>query len=230
MYYPLYTLDENYYSAYLDFCIRTFCSFKTWTINKKDFYFQMKEKWIDRKAIEKVWKRWIFINQYFRWFDKKSNTLYMRIFQSTVMFEYLKWDNIKSITQFKLFVTALQAWKPNDYWNRSRTLQTIWKQTWTAYKTTVSRRIQRAKKLWLEINNRFIKVWDKTAQISNTYKFNIVTFLYNRYNPKSNTHNVSCASVTKKKATVIECVSKSKMIDKDFYLDYNYLWNKMLTI
>jgi len=76
---------------------------------------------------------------------------------------------IKSLPDFKLFVTAIQAGKLNEYGNRSRTLRTIGKQTGTVYKNTVSRRIHRAKKIGLNVKERFIQCGEFTPQISNSY-------------------------------------------------------------
>jgi hypothetical protein len=232
-YFPLYTLNnETRYSAYLDFCIRSFCEFKSWTITKEEFKFYLNKNWFDRRTINRIWDRWAYIWEYFRWYSNNKLYISKKWTEIVILVEFEICKKVKSISQFKLFITALQAGKPNDYWNRSRTLKTIWKLTDTCYKQTVSRRIKKAKKLWLVVENRFIKVWDETAQISNNYNFNWVTFLFNRFNPKFYTQVSERikASKTKKNVIQIEIVNKGKMVKEFFYENYNLLWANLLTI
>lgn len=230
MYLPLYT-SENYYSAYLDFIIRTRKLSKRWVINKSVF---IEKCWFKNSTARDIWNRWAFINDYFRGID--WTTLYLRKKQTNIIIDILGSIvcKVKTLSDFKLFITALQAWKVNEYWNRSRTLSTIWKQTWTCYKQTVSRRVKRASKLWLETKHRYIRVWDFTPQISNSYYLNWVTFLYNKIlNPLSYLHK-KLASENKKKIPQIEIVKKQRLPDSNFYEDYK-LWffsdrREMLTI
>lgn len=53
---------------------------------------------------------------------------------------------VKSLPDFKAFLTFLHAGKPNEYGNRSRTLRTIGKKTGTVRKQTVSSRVKKAAK------------------------------------------------------------------------------------
>lgn len=234
MYLPCYTYNkETRYSAYLHFIIRSkkLDYKKSWTITKSIF---IEKCWLQNKTAHLIWNKWAFICEYFR--GKDSNILYLRKKQTKIVIDVLDsvLPKIKTLPDFNLFITALQAWKPNEYWNRSRTLRTIWKETWTCYKQTVSNRVKRANKLWLTSKHRFIKVWEFTPQISNIYTLNWVTFLYNKIlNPLSNLHK-RLASENKKKTTQIEIVNRWQMPSSDFYEDYALWlwneWNKMLTI
>lgn len=225
MYYPLYTYNNEYrYSAYLDFCIRTYCKQNSGKISKESFIKQMLQEWFEKKNIQNIWKRWAVKCEYFRgisddgvlYISKKTELVIINVLKSVA-------KQIHTISQFKIFVTALQAGKPNDYGNRSRTLATIGKQTGTAYKQTVSQRIKKAKNLWLEVEHRFIKVWDKTAQIANSYSFKAISYIVNRFSP----HSICKSQMAKVKKTreniqKINIVKRWAMVNSDFYENYNF--------
>ena len=230
MYFPLYTYhNESRYSAYLDFLVRSRGLNTEWRVTKSQF---VQKVWLDRKTARTIWEKWAFICEYFR--GKDSDTLYIAKKSSRIVCDVLEsvHKNVKSLPDFKLFVTALQSAKNNDYGNRSRTLRTIWKETGTVYKQTVSKRVSRAKKLGLSVKHRFIKVGDRIAQISNSYSFRLVSFHYNRFLPTSiEIAEMRKARETKKNAIQLEIVWKiARMVDNSFYEDYSLFWGKMFTI
>jgi len=231
MYYPLYTYDhETRYSAYLDFCVRSFCKQKSGTISKEEFTKYMLRNGFEKKNIQNIWKRGAIKCEYFRGISSDW-VLYIRKKTWLVIIDVLRsiTDKVRSISQFKIFITALQAGKPNEYGNRSRTLATIGKQTGTSYKQTVSQRIKKAKKLWLEVQNRFIEVWNKTAQIANSYSFKAISYIVNRFSP----HSIPKSQMAKVKKDrinmpLLKISKKGVMIDSSFYENYAFNINSFL--
>lgn len=229
MYFPLYTYShESRYSAYLDFLVRSRKIAIRGKVTKSQF---VQKVWLDRKTARTIWEKWAFICEYFR--GKDWDSLYISKKSSRIVCDVLEsvHGNIKSLPDFKLFVTACQSAKNNDYGNRSRTLRTIGKETGTVYKQTVCKRVKRAKKLGLVSTNRFIEVWDRIAQIANSYSFSWVTFLFNRFTPTSQHLIFKQARESKRNAIQVKIVWKIKeMVSSTFYEDYALVWGKKFTI
>lgn len=224
MYFPLYTYsNELRYNAYLSFIVRSRKLSKTGSITKSVF---IQKSWLDKRTARDVWNKWAFVCEYFR--AKDWDTLYIAKHSTKIVCDVLEsaYMSVKTLPDFKLFCTALQCAKNNDYGNRSRTLRTIGKETGTVYKQTVCKRVKRAKKLGLSSKQRFVKVGDKIAQIANSYSLRWVTFLYNKFTPTSIGNELKQqARELKKKATQLEIVWKiAMMVDSSFYEDYSLLF------
>lgn len=198
-------------------------------VTKSDF---IQKCGLENRNARDVWNKWAFVCEYFRGKDK--DTLYIAKKSTRIVCNVSRevYSKVKTLPDFKLFVTAIQSSKNNDYGNRSRTLHTIWNETDTAYKQTVSKRVNRAKKLGLSVKQRFIKVGDRIAQISNSYNFHWVTFHYNKFLPISiEIAEKRKARETKKNAIQLEIVWRiSRMVDSSIYENYSLFWNKMFTI
>jgi len=229
---PLYSYTKDYrHSQFIDFLVRCRGIGKNDKFTKSQF---IEKCWLQNRTARDLWKKGIFINDYFRGID--GDTVYLRTKQTVVVCEVAKnlWGKIKSLPDFKLFITAIQAGKRNDYSNRSRTRATIARQTGTQYVATVSKRTKRARKLWLISKQRFIQRWAETMQIANSYSLPWVTFLFNKFRTPDlilNSHiYAKVARANKEKATCLELVKKWVMVCKEVYLDYDYAWNKITLI
>lgn len=114
MYLPLYTYDNEYrYNAYLSFLIRTRELYNRDGKVTKSVFIQ--KCGLERKTAHNVWNSGAFVCEYFR--GKDGDTLYLakKTTQVVVRVEKSQCLKVKSLPDFKLFVTALQAAKPNEY-------------------------------------------------------------------------------------------------------------------
>jgi hypothetical protein len=238
-YFPLYELNNNNYSAYLDFCIRSFCNnWQYWYITKDQFRNDLKIAWFERKTILNIWNKWWINSEYSRWIT--NNKLYIKKRNTKVMpkIHVDFYSKVNSMNKFKQFVTLLQAWRMQPYWNRGRTLTTIWKRVWTNWKQTVSRRIKKANKYFknIDVIPRYTKINDKIARLSNNYNLHLVKFTLNRFHPtfKKSLEIREKVREIKKNLTKIQIINLNwydnfiKHLDNNLYLDYaNWFWKKI---
>lgn len=233
-YFPLYELWHNDYCAYLDFCIRSFCNnWNYWYISKNQFNKDMLFNWFKRNTIKNIWYKWWIESEYSRWISngrlylKKRNT---KIAPKVHLDFYLL---VKSMNKFKQFVTLLQAGRLNPYWNRKRTLRTIWTRVWTIWKQTVSRRIKKANKYFknIDITPRFTKIQDKIVRLSNDYNLHLVKFTLNRFHPtfKKSLNKYKEVREIKKNLIKLDIINIKwgfiPHIETDLYYDYSNWFN-----
>lgn len=145
---------------------------------------------------------------------------------------------VKTLPDFRVFLTFLHAGKPNEYGNRSRTLRTIGGKTGTARKQTVSARVKKASKFGLVSTHRFVQLGEFSAQISNGYEVNEGKFVFNKRNPASSFQlsERKWARRLKKQAVTIETIEPKRLLPdslSDLYSNYSELFfggNKIATI
>lgn len=185
VYIPITEYTTEYrYSYYLSFLVRVFFKDVRYTkIQRKDFILQGKDYWFTARALRNIWDKGAYTNKFITVRNDKRNLISLKWkhrFSDMVLTPSISYENIKSITDFKLFITACIAGKPSKE-SKGRWLANIAIKTGSNYRETASRRVKRAEKLWLEKKKRVCAYNGYLVQLTNVYSFGMVTYIKNKY-------------------------------------------------
>lgn len=196
---------EDWYKHYLAFLIRYFFSSNdfSWTITKKEFIDEWIKRWFWERYLENIYQNWKNNNPFIREIRKKKRNqliVMKSLFDKNRYNNYLVYIDInilKRITDiniFRSFCYIVIACRPikneniikkNQYFykNPSRLISTIWKEFWWTEKSTMSKRLTKAKDVFWDIfniTNRYTYFKWFLAQISNLYSIEWVRYINKR--------------------------------------------------
>ncbi len=199
----LFKIEEykDGYKYFLVFLIRYFFSWKDFsgTITKLDFIKKGIELWFEKRNLENIYQKWKNENQFIWEIRPKKRNQYITLkslFHKNHTSNYLVYIDkllIKKITDIKIFrsfcyiVIACRPVK-SDYWvkakeyfykNPSRLINTIWKDFWWTEKSTMSKRLTKAKEIFpdiFNITNRYTFYQWFMVQLSNLYSIEWVRY------------------------------------------------------
>ncbi len=190
---------KDWYKHYFIFLIRYFFNSNnfSWKITKKEFINKWMEYWFTKRNIENIYQKWKINNNYIRKIDKKWKDIYIyikSIFSKDNLLVYIEkgiLERIKDINSFRSLSYIIIASKPlklessikkelYEYKNPSRTITTIWKNFWNTEKSTMSKRLKKAKEIFNDIFNissRYSYFKGFLVQLSNLYSIKGVRYL-----------------------------------------------------
>lgn len=185
VYIPLAEYTTEYrYSYYLSFLIRVFFKDVRYTkIQRREFIDTWKKYGFTKRSLQNIWDKWAYTNAFITTRNEKRNLVSLKWKQNfkLMLVPEMTYTKIKTITDFKLFITACIAGQKskNSKW---RGYNNIASKTWTRYKQTAYRRVKRAEnKFGLEKNKRVCGYNGYLFQLTNVYSFWMVTYVYNKY-------------------------------------------------
>ena len=191
IYFPLTDYKQEYrYSYYLCFLIRVIFKDVRYTkILRKDFINEWyKQGFWTRRHLTNVWNKWAYTNEFFNVISRARNCLslvWKKKFE-LVLVPAMIYNKIKTITDFKIFITCCFAWKESKD-SKGRGYNNIASRIWTHYKETACNRVKKGiEKFWLEKKNRYCNYNWHLARLTNTYNFWGVTYIKNNQNSVTN--------------------------------------------
>lgn len=198
-YLPLHNYEHDYrYSYYLSFLVRMFylpCVDDTTKIHKEKFIKILCRKWFKRRTLLGVWEKGAYQNMFIKSVKEgfivlnsrsKGEEIQVRIYPSV-------YNEIKSITDFKLLLNCLHSSKPTkviveQLRKRGAFLKSPWRglrniarKTWLRTLASVCKRNTRAKKKFKSFNktNRYAVYNGVNMRLTNLYTFSWVDFVFN---------------------------------------------------
>ena len=235
VYIPLVNYEQEYrYSYYLSFLIRIIYKDVSYTkIDKKEFIDNwFKQGFWTRRHLKNVWEKWAYTNKFLNVWKRTRNILSLkgkRNFE-LVLVPATTYTKIKTITDFRYFVTSCIAWN-NTIDNKWRWYNNIAKGIWTNYKQTACNIVKKAEsKFWLEKKNRYCNFNWYLTRLTNTYDFWWVTYIYNKF---YNSINIRATRSKKALSSHQELIWKRlirkgeklnlKYMPGNLYIDFNLL-------
>lgn len=188
---------DKIYSQVLSFFVGVF--FDNGQCRRDDFIKVWVSRWLCRKTLEKIWKRWHYVNEYIA--IAHTDFVSKATVHRTIAFADL-WDDVISkvrwVNGFKRLMTWLHAGSPKkfkkvknseDYKrkNMSITNRGLARKGWLVNKGSASKRIRNAtKQFWGKITTRYTTYLWMTAQMSNLYS-NLISYRFDRYSNQEQT-------------------------------------------
>lgn len=205
---------EDWYRHYLAFLIRYLFNSNnfSWTITKKEFISKWIENWFWERYLENIYQNWKNNNPFIREIRKKNRNqlIVMKSLFNKEQYNnylvYIEGDILKRITDINIFrsfcyiviscrpIRNEKIIKKKQYFNKnpSRLIWTIWKEFWWTEKSTMSKRLTKAKEIFWDIfniTNRYTYFRWFMAQISNLYSISWVRYINKRDKKKQKEYN-----------------------------------------
>ncbi len=189
---------SNWYNHYLVFLIRYFTHSKnfSWMIKKSEFIKKWQEFWFTKRSLENIYQKWKKDNEFIKEIRRKWKEQYIflnSIFNQNNYLVYIEKDLIKLVENINIFrslcyiiiasrpLKTEKSIKKNmyEYKNPSRTIKTIWNKFWDTEKSTMSKRLTKAKDIfkdYFNISNRYAFFEGFMVQLSNLYSIKWIRY------------------------------------------------------
>jgi len=197
----LFEIDDyqDWYKHYFIFLIRYFTHSKnfSWMIRKSEFIEIWQNFWFSKRNLENIYQKWKKDNKFIKEIRKKwkNQLIFLNsIFNEWWLLVYIEKEliaKIQDINYFRSFCYMIIASRPlkteksikkgmYEYKNPSRIIKTIWTKFWDVEKSTMSKRLKKAKELfsdYFNITNRYSYFEGFIVQLSNLYSIKWVVYV-----------------------------------------------------